>query len=93
MAVSDMNGVEIELIKPLDDQSVYDDFLAENDEGIQHLCFNTDNIPFDELNSYLQSRYGDPVFNGLGARTRFAYYDCRKDMGIFMEVVTLKDQQ
>lgn len=93
MAVADLNGVQIELIKPLDDQSVYADFLKESGEGIHHLCFDTDDVPFDELCAYMEERYGAPVFNGIGALTRFAYYDCRKEMGLFIEVVTKKPEE
>lgn len=93
MAIADINGIEIELMQPLDDQSIYFDFLKESGEGIHHLCFHTDHIPFDQLNDYMKSRYGEPVFNGIGARTKFAYYDCRKEMGVFIEIVTKKDQQ
>ena len=92
MAVADFNGVQIELMQPLDDQSIYYDFLQECGEGLHHLCFDTDDIPFDELNVYMKGRYGDPIFNGIGALTQFAYYDCRKEMGAFIEVVTKKPE-
>ena len=92
MAVADFNGIQIELMQPLDDQSIYYDFLKESGEGLHHLCFDTDDTPFDEVNSYMEKRYGAPIFNGIGALTQFAYYDCRKEMGLFIEVVTKKPE-
>ncbi len=92
MAVADFNGVQIELIQPLDELSIYSDFLKECGEGLHHLCFDTDETPFGELNDYMRGRYGAPVFNGIGALTQFAYYDCRREMGCFIEVVTKKPE-
>ena len=92
MASADFNGLQIELIEPLDDKSVYYDFLKESGGGLHHLCFDTEGIPFDELNEHLKSLYGDPVFNGIGALTQFAYYDARKEMGTFIEVLTKKPE-
>lgn len=40
----------------------------------------------------MEKRYGAPIFNGIGALTQFAYYDCRKEMGLFIEVVTKKPE-
>lgn len=92
MAVGDFNGVQVELIQPLDDQSVYYDFLQECGEGLHHLSFDTAHIPFDELSEFMRGNYGDPVFNGIGARTKFAYYDCREEMGLFVEIMTKKPE-
>lgn len=92
MAAGDFNGVQVELIQPLDDQSVYYDFLQECGEGLHHLSFDTAHIPFDELSEYMRGKYGDPVFNGIGARTKFAYYDCREEMGLFIEIMTKKPE-
>jgi methylmalonyl-CoA/ethylmalonyl-CoA epimerase len=47
-------------------------------------------VLFNEVVDYMKKNYGGPIFNGIGALTKFAYFDCRKDMGLFVEIVTQK---
>jgi methylmalonyl-CoA/ethylmalonyl-CoA epimerase len=86
MATGELGNLSIELAQPLDDKSVYADFLREHGEGLHHVCPDTDGTPFAEVCAYMEKTYGKPVFNGTGAISNFAYYDCRKDLGSFVEV-------
>lgn len=86
MAAADFNGMQIELLQPLDDHSIYADFLRESGEGIHHVCFDTGDMTFEEVCARMEKVYGAPIFNGIGAMTFFAYYDCRGVLGTFAEV-------
>jgi methylmalonyl-CoA/ethylmalonyl-CoA epimerase len=86
MATGELGNLSIELAQPLDDKSVYADFLREHGEGLHHVCPDTDGTPFAEVCAYMEKTYSKPVFNGTGAISNFAYYDCRKDLGSFVEV-------
>lgn len=93
VAIGELNGMEIELLQPLDDKSVYYDFLKEHGDGLHHLCLDTTDVPFDEVNAEMKSLCGEPIFSGSGARMIFAYYDCRAVIGSFVEVSVNKPEQ
>ena len=90
VAIGELNGMEIELLQPLDDQSVYYDFLKEHGDGLHHLCIDTGEVPFDEVNAKMKSLFGEPIFSGEGARMIFAYYDGRSEIGSFVEICSEK---
>lgn len=85
-----MNGMQIELIQPLDDKSVYSDFIRENGPGLHHICPDLGGVSFEDASAYMRERYGAPVFSGTGVVMRFEYYDCRKDLGTFVEIAAKK---
>lgn len=86
MASGELGNIGIELAQPLDDKSVYADYLREHGEGLHHVCPDTDQVPFAEVCAQMEREYGKPIFNGTGAVSNFAYYDCRRDLGSFVEV-------
>jgi len=44
MAFSELGPVELELIQPLEGDSIWADFLREHGEGIHHIRFNVDDL-------------------------------------------------
>jgi methylmalonyl-CoA/ethylmalonyl-CoA epimerase len=41
----DAGSIDIQLVEPLDDASPIATYLAENGEGLHHICFNAEDVP------------------------------------------------
>ena len=82
---------EIELIEPVEGESIYREFLHSHGEGIHHLAIAVDSIAdaatalaeagFEEL----QAGFGFAP-NGRGG---FAYFDMTAELGFILEVVEM----
>lgn len=90
IAAAEVDGTQIELIQPMDEHSLYYEHLQECGEGIHHLGIDTSDKPFPEVKEYFQKKYGDPIFEGVGAKFLFAYFDCREELGTIIEIFAPK---
>ena len=83
--------IELELIEPLEGESIYDEFLKDHGEGIQHLGFNVADydemvhrfeeahfIPLMRVESYVDAYRGD---------LRCCSFDTRRVGGIVFEII------
>lgn len=84
-----MGNSEIELIEPVDGESVWKDFLREKGEGIHHLKYEVDSL--NEAMAFFKSKgidcpqYGSAVGKNLGKT--WAYFDTTKELGYVVEVL------
>lgn len=89
MAFTELGPVELELIQPLDEQSIWADFLHEHGEGIHHIRFNvTDVAPVID---YLAG-HDIPVAqlgSGLRPGTTWANFDSASAVGFIIEVMSV----
>ena len=79
----------IELVQPLDDQSIWSDFLASHGPGLHHFRITVAN--FDETVNALQAAGFKNIASGTGAHvgSRWAYFDTADLLeGIVIEVRT-----
>ena len=79
------DGFQWELIQPLDDQSIYAQFLREHGEGVQHVAFEVDDVPatIDAVGPLLRSDNA-----GLrGGTQRYAMLDTVNALGVLAEVM------
>ncbi len=76
----------IELIAPIEGETLYKQFLETNGEGIQHIAFTVDDL--DREIKKMEER-GIPVIL-CDRRASFAYFDTRKVGGIIIELVKSK---
>jgi hypothetical protein len=82
-------AAQIELIEPLDDQSIWSDFLASHGPGLHHFRITVTN--FDETVAALQAAGFKNIASGTGAHvgSRWAYFDTADLLeGIVIEVRT-----
>lgn len=91
VASAEINGIQVELIQPMDEHSLYYEHLQECGEGVHHLGVDIGETLFEDAKAYLQSKYGNPIFEGVGAIYLFAYYDCRKELGTIIEIFAPKE--
>jgi hypothetical protein len=79
-------NVSLELIEPLDDKSIYHEFLEKHGPGVQHIaCDTTDGC--DETVRKLASLGNKVVTQGYDETGRkFVYVDCLENIGLTVEM-------
>lgn len=84
LAIAYLGDMEMELIQPTDDSSVYADFLKEHGEGIHHLKFKVTN--YNETLTALQDKGLEIVQEGNWCeRNIYAYVDIQRDLKLIGE--------
>lgn len=83
---------EIEVIQPVEGESVWFDFLNQKGDGIHHVKFFVDSIV--ETKSYLEAKGYKMIQSGIGVgpnegRT-WAYFKTEQEIGFVIEVLSYK---
>lgn len=84
-----LGAAQIELVEPLDDRSIWSDFLASHGPGLHHFRITVAN--FDETVAALQAAGFENIASGTGAHvgSRWAYFDTADLLeGIVIELRT-----
>lgn len=84
LAIAHVGQVQWELIEPLDDQSVYARFLAEQGGGLHHVGVGVRD--FDETLEAQAKRGNGVLLGGEYRGIRFAYLDTVRDLGLVTEI-------
>ncbi len=88
IAAAMVGRVQWELIQPLDDKSIYAQFLAEKGEGVHHIAVAAAN--FDELLAAEAKRGNalvlDCELSGQFSGIKVAYLGTQRDLGAILEV-------
>ncbi len=84
IAWADVNGVEIELIEPQDETSVYAEFLRSRGPGVHHIMFGTED--FDGASAHLERSGLAPVAEGELQQSRFQLFDGSAELGLVIEI-------
>ena len=82
-----IGSLGIELIQPAGGKSVHQDFLDSNGEGIDHVCFGSDN--FEKERVELVDK-GTPMIQNDKNLSRMVYFDTRKTGNIMIELINTK---
>ena len=86
IAICVSNNVSLELIEPLDDKSIYHEFLQKHGQGIQHIAINTVD-GCDATVKKLVDLVNKVITQGLDETgRRFVYVDCMDDLGLTLEM-------
>lgn len=86
LALANSGPLQIELIQPLNDgPSMYRDFLAAGNEGLQHIAYFSDNFDAD-VQRYVEMGY-ELGHEGTGDRGKFAYLLTEAHPGTVVEIV------
>ncbi|MCP3869105.1 MAG: hypothetical protein GY703_13580 [Gammaproteobacteria bacterium] len=79
-----IGNVELELIEPRDEDSVYAEFLREQGPGLHHIMFVTPD--YDACVERMHAQ-GVPVLGaGELQHTRFQLFDTQSDLGLICEI-------
>lgn len=79
-AFAKIGEVEMELIEPLDDKSIYAQFLKQHGEGLHHLAMDIDG--FEKTITLFESKGVGVLQSGTG----FAYLDSEKELSFIAEL-------
>ena len=86
-AFADLGSIELELIQPLEGQSIWSEFLAAHGPGIHHIRFNLENL--EEVIAHLDDKGIGVSQEGAGIRkgTRWVNFDTEDRVGFTIEVM------
>ena len=84
LALTTVGSVQWELIEPLDDRSIYAEFLAASGPGVHHVAVGVPNYgeALDTLRSKGRRVLQGGVYNGV----TFAYLSTDEDLGVVTEI-------
>jgi methylmalonyl-CoA/ethylmalonyl-CoA epimerase len=84
IALAMVGDVQWELIEPLDDKSMYADFLASKGEGLHHVGVGVQN--FDEAMRVFRDKGHTVLQGGTYNGVTFAYLSTDRDLGVITEI-------
>jgi methylmalonyl-CoA/ethylmalonyl-CoA epimerase len=87
VAITKVGSVEWELIEPLDDKSIYAQFLAQTGGGLHHVAVGIDS--YSDTLQTLRSK-GHSILQGgsqKGGGATYAYMSTDRDIGVITEIV------
>lgn len=84
IAWTSVGNVELELIEPQDDSSVYAEFLHSKGPGIHHVMFVTPD--YDDCINHMASQNISTLGAGELQKTRFQLFDTEADLGLICEI-------
>jgi catechol 2,3-dioxygenase-like lactoylglutathione lyase family enzyme len=84
IAWTDIGNVELELIEPQDEHSLYAEFLRDKGPGIHHVMFGTPD--YDRCIEHFATNDIAAMGGGELQRTRFQMFDTRKILGVICEI-------
>ena len=84
LALSQVGSVQLELIQPLDEHSIYARFLSEKGEGVHHIGVATPS--FAGTIAALQERGHSVLLGGEYNGVTFAYLSTDRDLGVITEI-------
>jgi methylmalonyl-CoA/ethylmalonyl-CoA epimerase len=84
IARSELGGLHIELIQPLEGNSIYSEFLEEKGGGIHHVAFMVED--FDAEIAELEKSGFKVVQTGAMPNTRWAYLETGEPGGMLIEL-------
>jgi len=85
IALTMFGQFQIELIQPLDKNSIYFDHLERKGEGLHHYCCSVENME-DSIKELLKSGIKIIQSGTLWKSGKFAYLDTENDLGYVLEI-------
>jgi hypothetical protein len=84
LAITMVGKVQWELIEPLDDESIYAEFLRAHGEGLHHVGVGTKE--YGETLAELRARGHEVLMGGLYNGVKFAYLSTDRDLHAITEI-------
>ncbi len=85
LAVTMVGSVQWELIQPLDDGSMYAEFLATKGEGLHHVAVGS-HTGYEETLEALRAKGRRVLQGGFYSGVTFAYLSTDEDLGVITEI-------
>jgi methylmalonyl-CoA/ethylmalonyl-CoA epimerase len=87
LALALVGTTQFELIQPLDDRSIYAEFLTEKGEGLHHIALGVPN--YGEALETMRAKGRRVLQSGFYNGARFAYLSTDEDLGFVTELLDL----
>jgi methylmalonyl-CoA/ethylmalonyl-CoA epimerase len=87
-AFGQLFGTQIELLQPVEGESIYKEFLESGKEGFHHVAYQVDNLSA-YIDKYREKGI-DVIQSGLLITQLYAYMDTEKILGIIIEFIEIK---
>ena len=84
LAIAQVGQVQWELVEPLDDESIYAQFLATNGPGVHHVGVGV--ASYDDALAELGGRGRDVLLGGGYNGLTFAYLSTNDELGVITEI-------
>jgi methylmalonyl-CoA/ethylmalonyl-CoA epimerase len=84
VAMCDIGDLEWELVQPLDDKSIYADFLKKKGPGLHHVAFGVKN--YDQAVTNLKEKGQKVLSSGNWNGIRFAHFATEDDLDFVIEL-------
>ena len=84
LALADIGGVQWELIEPLDDKSIYAEFLTKHGEGLHHVAFGVEN--YDEAMTFFREGGMGVLQGGTWHGFTYTYLDTQDKLATIAEI-------
>ncbi len=84
VAMCEMGEVELELVQPIDENSVYYEFLKNHGPGLHHIGFKINNI--DKVKELFNKKGIIPHQSGIWNGKFFAHMKTEKDLNFVLEI-------
>jgi len=91
VAIAMVGDLMWELIQPLDDKSIYAEFLQEHGEGIHHILFEVGD--FHRAEASFKERGHELCQGGQMGGIRYAYFDTRETLHTIAEIASLGENE
>lgn len=85
VAICQLENIYIEIIQPLEGETIYKEFLEKNGEGLHHLGFIVDNL--DRGVEQFKANGFRILQGGRFQEGGFAYLDTQEDFGTILELI------
>ncbi len=84
LAVTQIGGLQWELIEPLDEKSIYAEFLKEHGEGLHHVAFAVNN--YDKAMAFFSEKGMGILQGGTWQGLKFTYIETEDSMSCIAEI-------
>ena len=84
IAISRQFNTQIELIQPINGESIHKEFLDKGREGLHHISFYVENI--ETYIKFFEKQRLEMVYYGSIGKQVYAYFDTEEALGMFLEI-------
>jgi hypothetical protein len=89
LALATAGNMLWEVIQPLEGPSIYQDFLAAHGEGVHHVAFGCESLPYAERIKAFESRGCKMIQSGVLGNVPFAYFETEGLISTTVEIYDL----
>lgn len=84
VAMHKMGNIELELVQPIDENSLYYEFLKKHGPGLHHIGFKI--VDFDKVSEFFNKKGIIPHQSGIWEGKFFAHMKTEKDLNFVLEI-------